>query len=137
MAQYDFNTVVTSLLKGMDGIMDSHTVIGEATQIGDTYIIPLVDVSFGMGAGAGGTESKRSGSGGFAAKMSPSAVLLIKDGHTRLINVKNNDAVSKIIDMVPDMVDRFTGKAPDMPEEKAKDIAFGDKKEEPRKDIEG
>ena len=35
------------------------------------------------------------------------------------------------------MVDRFTGKAPDMPEEKAKDIAFGDKKEEPRKDIEG
>ena len=136
MAQYDFNTVVTSLLKGMDGIMDSHTVIGDATQIGDTYIIPLVDVSFGMGAGAGGTENKRNGSGGFAAKMTPSAVLLIKDGHTRLINVKNTDALIKILDMVPDMVDRFTGKAPDIQKDKAKDIAFGDKKEETREDIE-
>lgn len=43
-----------------------------------------------------------------SGKMSPSAVLLIKNGQTRLVNIKNQDSVSKVIDMIPDLVDRFT-----------------------------
>ena len=43
-------------------------------------------------------------------KMSPSAVLVIHDGITRLVNVKNQDTVSKIIDMVPDIIEKFRKK---------------------------
>ena len=39
--------------------------------------------------------------------MSPSAVLVIHDGITRLVNVKNQDSVSKIIDMIPDIIDKI------------------------------
>lgn len=53
MAENQFSSVVDSLLKGMDNILSTKTVVGEATQIGDTIILPLVDVSFGVGAGAG------------------------------------------------------------------------------------
>ena len=35
-------------------------------------------------------------------------VLLIKNGQTRLVNIKNQDTMTKILDMVPDFVDRFT-----------------------------
>lgn len=42
--------------------------------------------------------------------MSPSAVLVIHDGITRLVNVKNQDTVSKIIDMVPDIIEKFRKK---------------------------
>ena len=53
MAQNQITSVVESLLKGMDTILSTKTVVGEATQVGDTIILPLVDVSFGVGAGAG------------------------------------------------------------------------------------
>ena len=39
-----------------------------------------------------------------------SAVLVIQNGTTKLVNIKNQDTVTKILDMVPDVVDRITGK---------------------------
>ena len=47
-----FQGVVESLLKGMDTVLSTKTVVGEATKVGDTIILPLVDVTFGVGAGA-------------------------------------------------------------------------------------
>lgn len=105
-----FQGVVESLLKGMDTVLSTKTVVGEATQIGDTIILPLVDVTFGVGAGAGSNASKdsASGAGGLGGKMTPSAVLVIKNGSTKLVNIKNQDAVTKVLDMIPDIVERFT-----------------------------
>ena len=105
-----FQSVVESLLKGMDTVLSTKTVVGEATQIGDTIILPLVDVSFGVGAGAGSNAEKNSasGAGGLGGKMTPSAVLVIKNDSTKLVNIKNQDAVTKVLDMIPDIVERFT-----------------------------
>ena len=103
-----FQGVVESLLRGMDGVLSTKTVVGEATQIGDTIILPLVDVSFGVGAGAFAGDKKNNAGGGLGGKISPSCVLVIKDGHAKLVNVKNQDIVTKVIDMVPDVLDRFT-----------------------------
>ena len=40
----------------------------------------------------------------------PSAVLVIQDGSTKLVNIKNQDGITKILDMVPDFVNKFTSK---------------------------
>ena len=86
------NSVVDSLLKGLEGFATAKTVVGEAIHVNDTIILPLVDVSFGIGAGAALNEEKKknNGGGGMGAKMSPSAVLLIQNGVPRLINIKKN-----------------------------------------------
>ena len=47
------------------------------------------------------------GGGGMTGKMTPCAVLVIQNGTTKLVNVKNQDGLTKILDMVPDFVDRF------------------------------
>lgn len=106
-----FQGVVESLLRGMDGVLSTKTVVGEATRIGDTIILPLVDVTFGVGAGAGSNDGKKSasGAGGIGGKMTPSAVLVIRGGNVKLVNIKNQDTVTKILDMIPDLVDRFSG----------------------------
>lgn len=39
--------------------------------------------------------------------MSPCAVLVIQNGSTKLVNVKNQDGLTKVLDMVPDFVNRF------------------------------
>ena len=131
MGENNFNGVVESLLKGMNSVLASKTVVGEATQVGDTIILPLVDVSFGVGAGSSVADKKNGGVGGFGAKMSPSAVLVIKNGSTKLVNIKNQDAVTKILDLVPDIADRFTAKKESlMDDEEAVDIAFPEEKKE-------
>ena len=109
MADNQFSSTVDALFKGMDHFVTTKTVVGEAVKIDDTIILPLVDVSCGMAAGAFNQPSKNNGAGGMSAKMSPSAVLVIQNGVTRLVNIKNQDAVTKIIDMVPDFVNRFVG----------------------------
>ena len=126
----NFNEVVESLLGGMNKIMAAKTVVGEATTVGDTIIVPLVDVSFGVGAGSSNADKKNGGCGGFGAKMSPSAVLVIKNGSTKLVNIKNQDAVTKVLDLVPDIVDRFSAKKENMMDsDEAVEIAFPEKEE--------
>ena len=118
----NFESTVSSLFKGMDHFISSKTVVGDAITVGNTIILPLVDVTFGVGAGAASNDKKNNGGGGLGGKISPSAVLVIKDGNIRLDNVKNQDAVTKVLDMIPDFVDKFTsGKKSDPEVEKAVD----------------
>ena len=105
-----FNQTVESLFKGMDSFITTKTVVGDAIHIGDTIILPLVDVSFGVAAGALTQGKKNNGAGGMGGKITPSAVLVIQNGTTKLVNIKNQDGITKVLDMVPDFVNRFTGK---------------------------
>ena len=114
MANNDFNTTVSSLFQGMDKFLTTKTVVGEPKNVGDTIILPLVDVSFGVAAGAFAGEQKNNGAGGMGGKMSPSAVLVIHGDQIRLVNVKNQDTNTKVIDMLPDIIERFKKKDGDV-----------------------
>ena len=118
----NFKSTVEALFKGMDAVVSSKTVVGDAIHINDTIILPLVDVSFGIGAGSSSADKKEKGMGGIGGKMSPSAVIVIQGGKTKLVNVKNQDTITKILDMVPDVVDRFTGKDERMTEKEVNEI---------------
>ncbi len=110
MSDNSFSTTVASLFKGMDSFITTKTVVGDAVHIGDTIILPLIDVSFGVAAGAFSGENKNNGGGGMGGKITPSAVLVIQNGSTKLVNVKNQDGITKVLDMVPDFVNKFTSK---------------------------
>ena len=129
MADNSFNNTVESLFKGMDSFITTKTVVGDAVHIGDTIILPLVDVSFGVAAGAFSQEKKNNGAGGMGGKINPSAVLVIQNGVTKLVNIKNQDSMTKILDMVPDFVNKFTsGK------NKEEDLTFEDVDSEKNED---
>ncbi|MCR5726768.1 MAG: GerW family sporulation protein [Lachnospiraceae bacterium] len=123
MADNNFAETVTSLFKGMDSFITTKTVVGEAVKFDDgTIILPLVDVSFGVGAGAFvKDEKKNSAGGGMGGKISPNSVLVVQDGKCRLVSVKNTDAVSKVLDMVPGVIDKFKKSPKDKETEKEMD----------------
>lgn len=130
MAENNFNGVIESLMKGMNTVLSTKTVVGEATQLGDTIILPLVDVSFGVGAGATAGDKKNGGGGGFSGKMTPSAVLVIKNGSTKLVNIKNQNTMTKVLDMIPDIVDKITApKEEMMDDDAAVEVAFPEQEE--------
>ena len=77
MAENNFDSTVASLFKGMDAFISAKTVVGDAVTVKDTIILPLVDVSFGVGAGAFAGDKKNNAGGGMTGKVTPSAVLVI------------------------------------------------------------
>ena len=116
MADNGFNSTVQSLFKGLEGFLTTKTVVGDAVKFDDgTIILPLVDVTFGAGAGAfsgnssekGKNGTKNNAGGGMGGKIQPSAILVIKDGQTKLVNVKNQDGMTKILDMIPGFIDKY------------------------------
>lgn len=129
MANNNFSETMGSLFKGLDNFITSKTVVGDAITIGDTIILPLVDVSFGVGGGAFADDKKNNGGGGMGGKITPSAILVIQNGHTKLVNIKNQDGLTKVLDMVPDIVDKITGKDVELSED-VKDVIDEEAKKE-------
>ncbi len=108
MAENSFSSTVESLLKGMNSFVSSKTVVGDPINFGDTIILPLVDVSFGLGGGAFGDPKKKNSAGGMGGKISPNSVLVIQGDRIRLVNIRNQDSITKILDLVPEIADRIT-----------------------------
>ncbi len=104
----NFNDTVAALFKGMDSFISAKTVVGDAVKFDDgTIIVPLVDVSFGVGAGAFSGASKNNAGGGMGGKITANSVLVIQDGKARLVNIKNQDTVTRVLDAIPEVIDRI------------------------------
>lgn len=125
MSENNFNSTVESLFKGMDSFLTTKTVVGDAVKFDDgTIILPLVEVSFGVAAGAFTGDAKNNAGGGMGGKISPSSLLVIQNGSSKVVNIKDQDSVSKIIDMVPDLINKFTkgSKKKDEVDEKVEEV---------------
>ena len=126
MADNNFQSTVEALFKGMDSFITTKTVVGDAITAGDNIILPLVDVSFGVAAGAFAENAKNNGGGGMGGKISPSAVLVINKNGTKLVNVRNQDAITKILDMVPELVDKVADYAKEYKNKQSAEAIEGD-----------
>ncbi|MCL2592380.1 MAG: sporulation protein [Defluviitaleaceae bacterium] len=107
----NFSNNLETLFGKMENFISTKTVVGEPVHIGDLIMLPLVDVTFGVGAGGsdkGEAKDKKTGDmGGLGAKITPSAVIVIKGDSVQMINVKNQDAIGKLIDMAPAVLSKL------------------------------
>ena len=105
-----FVGAVASMFDGIDSVISNKTVVGEPIHVDGMTLIPLMEVSFAMGTGVMSGDARGKKSGGVGAKMIPSAMLVIQRGKTRLVNIKKQDTLTKIMDLVPDVMDRIDAK---------------------------
>jgi len=101
-----FNSSLDVLFGKVENFVSTKTVVGDAIVIGDLTLLPLIEVSVGVGAGAK-EGAKEGAAGGMGARITPSAVLVIQDGNVQMINIKNQDAVNKLIDMAPGIASKL------------------------------
>lgn len=101
------------LFEKFKNMIKVETVVGEAVQIGDTTLVPFVDVAFGFGTGTNHNTANKNhecGGGGGGAKMEPSAILVIKGERIELFNIKGNpysSSFDRLIGLVPDLVSKL------------------------------
>lgn len=116
-----------ALFGKMEDFVSTKTVVGEPIKIGEITLLPIIEVAVGVGAGASESadrKGKDGGAGGLGAKITPSAVLVINGKDVQMINIKNQDAVNKLIDMAPGVVNKLNFAS-----------IFGKKDSEPKEEV--
>ncbi len=114
----DIQDIVKGAMESIKDMIGSEQVIGTpiTTQNGDT-IIPVTQLTFGFGAGGSDIPSKQNPKGaengfgggtGGGVRIKPVAFLVISEGRIKLLPVtSSSSAVDKILDFVPDILDKF------------------------------
>ena len=119
MAEHALNDVLTTTMEKIKSMLDVNTIIGTPiqTQEGIT-IIPVSKVSFGFASGGSDFGKKPEsgvkfgGGAGAGASISPVAFLIISGENVRLLPMATapNSTADRIVEMVPDVIDRIGGK---------------------------
>ena len=99
----------------MDSFLSTKTVVGEAKEVGGVTIVPLVNVSFGLGAGAFSKENQQNGGGGLGGKMSPNALLVISDDDVRLMRISSDKNIDRVLELAPVLLKKFKNRKKDDP----------------------
>lgn len=91
--------------------VNTKTVVGEAIEIGELTLIPVMNVYFGFGGGGGegkssGSEQGSGGGGGGGARLKVTGMLVIKDGDVKFLPTGKGGAIDKIVDSIPDLIDK-------------------------------
>ncbi len=98
---------VETLMSSLENYVTTKTIVGEPVQFKDIVVFPMADVSFGVAAGTSNKESKNTGAGGAGAKITPSAVLIIQNGTSKVVNIKDKDSLNKLIEIIPDIMNKL------------------------------
>jgi uncharacterized spore protein YtfJ len=105
----NFENTVGALMSSLENYVSTKTIVGEPIQYKDIVVFPMADVSFGVAAGAFNKETKNNGAGGAGAHISPSAVLIIQNGTSKVVNIKDKDSINKLIEIIPDFMNKLLG----------------------------
>lgn len=122
MSDHPIEGLMTTAMQSIKEMVDVNTIVGDAVQAPDgTVIIPISKVSFGFAAGGGdysadvhGKTSEEQGekklpfAGGSGAGVSinPVAFMVCGQNHIKLLPVNVNSSVEKILDMVPNLIEK-------------------------------
>lgn len=116
MFKEDMDTIASHL----ENLVKSKTIVGDPITAGTATVIPIITASFGFGLGSGeGTESTKGGGkgsgGGGGAKISPTALLVVKGDDVEVFSLGEKGSLEKLISLVPEFISKISELKPKKP----------------------
>ena len=96
---------VSSILDELQKFVSSEVVVGKPIKSDNITIIPLVDVTFGLGFGYNGKAKEDAQGGALGGQITPNSLLIIEDGQTKLVSVKEQNSIGALIPQIMDRLD--------------------------------
>jgi len=131
LAEHPIQGLMTTAMESIKDMVDVNTIVGDAVQAPDgTIIIPISKVSFGFAAGGGeysssckvladsedtdenqvGTRGDKkhpfAGGSGAGVSINPVAFMVVGQGQIKLLPVNVNSSVEKILDLIPELMEK-------------------------------
>ncbi len=117
--KHPIENLMMTAMTSLESMVDVNTIVGDMVSSPDgTVIIPVSKVCFGFAAGGSefntnklnkyseNTKLPFGGGSGAGVHISPVAFLTVKDGQVKLLNINGTTSVDKLIDLVPDVVNK-------------------------------
>lgn len=117
--EHPLSDLMGSTMEKIRSMVDVNTIVGQPIQTGDVTIIPVSKVSFGFASGGSDFATKNQkadadnafgGGSGAGVNINPIAFLIVRGDNVKLLPVAPppNGAVDRVVDMVPEIVDKIT-----------------------------
>jgi sporulation protein YtfJ len=108
--------ILATTIEKVRQLVDVSTIIGEPIHLSEEItVIPVSKVTYGFASGGSDFPSKSNaelfgGGGGAGVTINPVAFLVLKDGEVTLKHITANDnAAERIVNMIPDVIDKVSG----------------------------
>ena len=99
--------ILESMYSKLDNFLKTETVIGEPIIFDSVKLIPIITASFGLGGGFGEENDGGGGGGGLGCKISPDAILVVKEDNVEMLPIKSKHSLEKLFDKVPEIMDKI------------------------------
>ena len=124
MSDHPIEGLMTTAMQSIKEMVDVNTIVGDAVQAPDgTVIIPISKVSFGFAAGGGDYSASEdvhektseeqgekklpfAGGSGAGVSINPVAFMVCGQNHVKLLPVNVNSSMEKILDMIPNLIEK-------------------------------
>ena len=118
MAEHPIENLMITAMSSLRDMIDVNTIIGDTVETKDgSTIIPVSKVCFGFAAGGSEFNTNKlnkfseklpfGGGSGAGVKITPVAFLIVKDGIIKLLTVEENKPLDKLVDAIPDIVNKI------------------------------
>jgi len=116
VAEHPIQGLMKTAMESIKGMIDVNTIVGDAVETSDgTVIIPISRVAFGFAAGGGDYEAEEvktdhpfGGASGAGISVKPVGFLVCSPSSgVRFMSVENNMFYDRLIDMVPQVINKF------------------------------
>lgn len=110
--------LIQTTIENIRAVADANTIVGSPIQAEGVTLIPVSRLSLGVAGGGSEFSTKKQpapgnfgGGTGASAKLEPVAFLVVRDGSVKLLPVAPPPAttVDRVIETVPEVVDKVTG----------------------------
>ncbi|MGP8329167.1 MAG: GerW family sporulation protein [Methanosarcinaceae archaeon] len=133
--------IIKEVTGELERLVTTKTVIGEPVEAAGKIIIPVTKVSFGFGSGGGEGKGDKGetgfgGGGGAGAKIEPIAFIVVSEDEARLLTISGKTDFGKIIESVPEVIDKIRSVKSKMVKKKGKSEVSEETKDEETKDEE-
>lgn len=120
MAQeHPIENLMMTAMTSLENMIDVNTIVGDMIVAQDgTMIIPVSKVCFGFAAGGSEFNTNKlnkfsenaklpfGGGSGAGVHISPMAFLVVKNGTVKLMTLGGTNPIDKLIDLVPDVIEK-------------------------------
>ena len=122
--------ILSTTIEKVRQLVAVSTIVGEPIQLSEEVtVIPVSKVTYGFASGGSDFPSKNNkelfgGAGGAGITINPVAFLILKDGEVTLKHITANDnAAERVVNMIPDVIDKVTDVVDKLKSGKNKDAA--------------
>lgn len=128
--------LISTTMDHLRTVSDTNSLIGTPIQADGVTLIPVSKLSVGVAGGGTEFSTKKQtagetnfgGGSGASAKLEPVAFLVVQNGGVRLLSVNQNPVTSieRVIESVPQVVDKVTDYLDKQKEKKAQSAETSD-----------